>query len=252
MRKGIILYNKKELYRYLPDLLEEIQKMVLKREPIIFDVGANLGESIESFRSVFPNASIFSFEPNPTSYLNLVSRYELGESKNQIFNIGLSSKPGCALLNIALNSGHSSIHDFVQDSEWLNLKSKLLNTSPNQYVRESKNIELSTVDLVISDLQLDHVDILKIDVQGHEEEVLKGAMYSLKNQAISLVQVEVIHSKLYAKTISIGEIERWLTPYGYKLIAVSRGGSILSTINFQQDLLYASRNILNSFENKSQ
>lgn len=43
-----------------------------RKAPIIFDVGANVGQSVSKFRDTFPASSIQSFEPSPTTYQKLV------------------------------------------------------------------------------------------------------------------------------------------------------------------------------------
>ena len=52
-------------------------QVLLRREkqPIIFDVGANTGQSIDRFRSLFPESKIYSFEPDKVSFKLLRENY---------------------------------------------------------------------------------------------------------------------------------------------------------------------------------
>lgn len=45
------------------DLNHDLQLLVKGRPPVIFDVGANVGQSIELFQSIFPDCHIYAFEP---------------------------------------------------------------------------------------------------------------------------------------------------------------------------------------------
>ena len=87
------------------------------------------------------------------------------------------------------------------------------------------------------------VDVLKIDVQGYEDKVLKGAISSL-GKKIYLVELEIIFIDYYEKKKSFLEIEEILNPYGFELYS-------LTTPNFAEnyrikwvDALYINKNLL--------
>ena len=63
-----------EIKRKNPELknnlsFDDIYKIKINKNPIIFDVGANKGQSIERFKKIFPNAEIHSFEPNKDEFI---------------------------------------------------------------------------------------------------------------------------------------------------------------------------------------
>ena len=66
---------------------------IKSRECIIFDVGANAGQSVERFRNYLPEANILSFEPYPLVFKTLKYK-ELKDKNLKCFNIGLGSKKG--------------------------------------------------------------------------------------------------------------------------------------------------------------
>ena len=49
------------------------KKLIETERPVIIDIGAHTGESVDFFSKIFPNAEIFSVEPDPESYQKLVN-----------------------------------------------------------------------------------------------------------------------------------------------------------------------------------
>ena len=54
---------------------EFLKKQIKTNRPLILDIGAHIGESVLFFRSIFPNADIFSVEPDPDSYIRLLKLF---------------------------------------------------------------------------------------------------------------------------------------------------------------------------------
>ena len=90
---------------------DDIYKKKLKiNNPIIFDVGANKGQSIERFRNNFKNAKIYSFEPNPEIFKETITKYH--NDKNIFLNNLALGDENCKIpLNVTVNSGNSSFYD---------------------------------------------------------------------------------------------------------------------------------------------
>ena len=87
------------------------------------------------------------------------------------------------------------------------------------------------------------IDILKIDTQGSEPEVLKGAESLLLKQRISLIEVELIIGVAYERRLNFYDLEKFLIKYGYRLIAISEGGNVISYSSYQVDLIYVNEKI---------
>ena len=81
--------------------LEHIMKsLVKKNEPVIFDVGANQGDSIDRYRKIFPFGMIYSFEPNIKLYDLIKNKYS--RDKNvYIYDLGISDKTDNSKLNVS-------------------------------------------------------------------------------------------------------------------------------------------------------
>ena len=98
--------------------LEHIMKsLVKKNEPVIFDVGANQGDSIDRYRKIFPFGMIYSFEPNIKLYDLIKNKYS--RDKNvYIYDLGISDKTDNSKLNVSSNHLMSSIEEINYDSEF--------------------------------------------------------------------------------------------------------------------------------------
>ena len=86
------------------------------------------------------------------------------------------------------------------------------------------------------------IHLLKMDTQGHESQVLEGATKLLSDplRRPLLIESEVILGAMYESNLSFFDIEKYLIPHGYKLIAIVRGGNILDNPFLNVDVLYAS------------
>ncbi len=143
---------------------------------IMFDVGANVGQTRRYFRFHLPDARIYSFEPVQNTYLQL-QRSATGD-KN------------CVLENIALGdeAGKKTIRLFDSDMTVLNsLRDDVMNNSADA---KEETISIDTLDLYCTANNIKKIDLLKIDTEGFEINVLKGAEQMLQNGNISFVYCE--------------------------------------------------------------
>ncbi len=180
--------------------------------PIIFDVGANIGQSITLFRKAFSQSTIHSFEPNPETFITLEKNW--GHDKA----IFLHPK--------ALNSKTGTVPFFVTNvseaSSFLLPHPKLIKlSSGNKY--DSKKIEVEGIilDQFCMENGIAAIDVLKLDVQGAELEVLKGAERLLGLEAVSLLYVEMNFAETYSNQVVFEDFLVFCVRYGYKLWDIS-------------------------------
>src|SRR5437763_1693752 len=74
------------------DLEYDLKLLIDAPEPLIFDVGANVDQSIELFRRAFSSARVFAFEPDPDCFRELAGKYD--SEQIQLFQIALSNSEG--------------------------------------------------------------------------------------------------------------------------------------------------------------
>ena len=241
-RKKIVKHNDFDsIHKFL---ITYIQK---KEELNIFDVGANTGQSIERFRKIFPNSKIYSFEPDPKLFKILKNKYE--NHKNIILkNFGLSDENAKREF---FSHKYNTINSFIEiDKKSKLFNSRLLNVNLKDNVNFTEKVILETKkldDLVFKE-DLKHIDILKIDTQGFEDNVLNGSKQFLKDNKISIIELELILGFGYKKELSFYSIEKILQEFDYKLIAIDQGSNVLSYSNYQVDLIYVKREIFESIK----
>lgn len=157
-------------------IINYIKGELKNKNPVIFDVGANHGQYLSSLLGSFKeNCIIYSFEPSKACMKSL----EKFHNKNvYIHNLALSSKAGEMELNYDhVGSVLASVYQGNQDHYSKNFTL-------------SEKIEAITLDEFCKSENIRQVDFLKIDVEGHEFDVLQGAENFLKNNRIRFIQFE--------------------------------------------------------------
>jgi len=84
----------------------------------------------------------------------------------------------------------------------------------------SKDIQIKTLDQYVEERNVENIDILKIDVQGYEDNVLKGAIKTLTNK-IKILELEIIFIDYYEKKSSFYNLEGIIKPLGFELYTIS-------------------------------
>lgn len=147
-------------------------------EGIIFDVGANQGSYARMIRSLSGRIQIFAFEPHPRTYQILVKEAEQYNFKS--YNIGLSNKPGTLELFDHRNQDGSTHATLYKD---------VIERIHKDQVTEHK-VKLTTIDHFMDEHQIPQVDLLKIDTEGNELNVLKGAQKMIGENRVNCIQFE--------------------------------------------------------------
>lgn len=136
-----------------------------KASPVILDVGANIGtHSIEWARSL-PNSQIYAFEPARSTLDLLIANVQRNDLQQRITVKGdaLASTVGTAEFFESTDSAYSS-----------------LRPNPLNPVQKQYTVPTTTVDAFIEDHAISRLDLLKIDVEGFESDVLRGATATLE------------------------------------------------------------------------
>ena len=185
---------------------ENLDLSVLLRErnhPIIFDIGANTGQSIDRFRSLFPDAKIYSFEPDKVTFETLRENHS-GDGLYS-FEIALGDKLGKA--NLYLNSSKD-------------MNSLLRSENPQWGQNEGEcEVVVSTVDKFCLENEIKYIDLLKTDTQGFELQVLKGCSRMMREKRINLVTMEVIFSNMHEGISPFDEVYRFMLDNGFRLVS---------------------------------
>ena len=233
-----------------PDLDEITKSLIKKKDPIIFDVGANKGQSIERCKKIFRNPTIHSFEPSSNEVNILKEKYH--NDKNLILNnFGVGEKEETLEFNVNVDSSHSSFRGLIPNTTWLKERSKQADINSNNYTSKKVSTKIITLDEYVKKHNIENIDILKIDTQGFEDKVLIGAQNLINENRIKFIQLELIFSEIYQNPLQIYDVEKTLIPRNYKLFSISNGGSLISYYIFQSDLIYVSSDIYEDFKKNS-
>ena len=192
-----LLWTVEYLFFY-PKLKRSVSKLPLPLcQPVIFDVGANSGQSLKFFRKIFKESRIYYFEPNPFVYLDLIKN----SSENTFcYSFALGEVNAKADLFISKFSESSTLNSPNESSRWYRLKQKILGLGESE-ITNKLEVDVKTIDSVIVDLGLEEIFILKIDVEGAELRVLQGAIDSLSRGKISYIQFEELRNDLYPNNL---------------------------------------------------
>jgi FkbM family methyltransferase len=241
-----------KISRIHPDIKEltfdEIYTRYLKT-PLIFDVGANEGQTIDRFKKIFKNPIIHSFEPIPNEFKKLEKKY--GKDKNVILNnFAIGETEGENYLNVTMGSGSSSLVDFIPDTNWLKNRSKQYNVETDKYIKEKIKVKIVSLDKYCEKNNINKIDILKIDTQAYEDKVLKGSKEILKKQLIFFIEAEIILKEYYEKYFSFSDIENLIIPNNYRLCSINlANNNIFDGTVFFTDNLYVNKKLLSINKN---
>lgn len=166
---------------------------------VIVDVGANIGLfTLKASKEVGDNGKVITFEPKKRNYDLLFRNIRINKCRNVI------------AINSALSDFNGKAPLYIKDVG-------LQNTLLPQIKLQSSTIGTEVVDVrtlssVLKELNINYVDMLKIDAEGCELEVLKGSEEFLSNQMIKKISVAAYHSESELEIIT-----KYLQQFGYSI-----------------------------------
>jgi len=246
LKKTLKLFNL-EIRKLDPQLeqltFDELYKKILKGKIIIFDVGANKGQSIDRFKKVFKDNIIHSFEPILFEFSNLQKKY-LHEKNIFLNNLALGHQQEEKEFFVNKYTGSSSFLKTLDNTSWIKLRKKQLNINSDNFLREKQKISVQTIDKYCHEKKINNIDILKIDTQGYEDKVIEGSKGMINNNEIKFIEFEIILSDIYEKTLSISQIENQLGN-NFRLFANDFYGNLYSNKIYQLNLVYINKVFFN-------
>jgi FkbM family methyltransferase len=163
--------------------------------PVVFDVGANVGDYALCVAGQLPSAQIYAFEPARSVYEELARRTGAARPGANIkpFNIGFSDADRTV-----------ELHSYTADGQEVSLLSSIDLRLPTQVIDvraiAAEQIRVETIDGFCAAEGVGRIDFLKLDVEGHEMAVLRGARRMLEEGLISMIQFEFGPANIYSRT----------------------------------------------------
>lgn len=210
------------------DIFEHLISEISEHDvSVVIDVGANVGQFGFDLRKAGYSGQIYSFEPTTNAFQELV-KTSRNDRDWHIFRVALGSINGAARINI---SGNSSL-----SSSFLKVNPKHLEIFPNSHTISQEEVTVNTLDTVFSENFIDpNKVLLKIDTQGFELEVLRGALKAL--EFIPLCFLEISITELYEEEPKMLEILNLLNEYGKNVSNMTPGVTKTNGEILQFDLL---------------
>lgn len=161
----------------------------------ILDIGAHRGETIKILFSAFNPLKIICFEPQLDNFNFLKNNFSTNP-KIELKNFALGDRRETKTLNVNADPGTSSLMKFNKKSKYLKLKSFLLGKKNyKDLILRKEEIDVYPLDSI--DLNIKNIDMIKIDVEGYEEKVLKGAEKTFIKNNIKIILIEFHLSKMF-------------------------------------------------------
>jgi FkbM family methyltransferase len=151
----------------------------------IIDVGANEGQFARKISTAFPHASIFCFEPLEKPFAGLSSWATTQNGRVKCFNLALGDMAG--EVQMYLHEDHS------QSSSLLAATEQCHELYPQTRAKSLTTVTLCTLDQALDDVlgKMPRDILLKLDVQGFEDRVLRGATRVLTECSACLLEISL-------------------------------------------------------------
>lgn len=187
---------------------------------VIIDVGAHKGETIKLFLKNFNPKKIISFEASNINFEYLLNKIHIYKKKYPntdliIENKALGEKNDLKEFKQMKESSSSTFAKINLDSSYLKKKKFFLGIKNNKDLFDIKKIQIITLSDYFKINDLRRIDLLKIDTEGFEFEILKGADNELK--ICNFILFEHHYDNMIKKTYTFTDINNFLVSKNFKL-----------------------------------
>ncbi len=187
------------------DAYADIERLIGKSGPIVvFDVGANVGQTTRALIDLFPSGEIHAFEP--------------GRAAFDILHKTFSATENVKVNHLALGAAVGARPFYENASTDM---SSFLQLGPQGWgaVLDQIEVGLSTLDAYCAEHNIQSIDLLKSDTQGFDLEVLRGGERMLRECRIRFIYLEITIAKIYENLPRLDHIYGFLADRGFELVA---------------------------------
>jgi len=144
----------------------------LKPDSVILDCGANIGIFSLYASSLSPKGKIYSFEPTEGIFGILHKNIVSNGLERRIFAYNLALGDKKRMAEIIINDNYNITANTILDSDFLKGRESNYN--------KKESVEMTTIDDFIRENNIQKVDFIKMDTEGYEKQILKGARLTIK------------------------------------------------------------------------
>ena len=148
----------------------------------ILDIGANEGQFADKMHALFPETMIYSFEPIPEAFTQLENNFK-GNTQIKGINLALGESVG----EITFNKNESSA-----SSSFLEMSDTHVESFDFAVKTTPIKVKVDTLDHVMSKENIAAPMLIKIDVQGFEDKVIKGGSDTIKQAEMVICEVSFV------------------------------------------------------------
>tara|TARA_X000001036_G_scaffold404536_2_gene411893 strand:- start:366 stop:1100 length:735 start_codon:yes stop_codon:yes gene_type:complete len=212
-------------YFYQRKFINFLKKEGLRNLNVLLDVGAHKGESINLFANHFKINEIYSFEPSPISYKILTQniikiKRKFNKTKFFLENIALGSRHEKIYIKHISESSSSTIRELNTNSKYFKKKFFFLKNIKNQNLYKKIQVQQILLSDYIKKKNIKNIDFIKIDTEGYELEVLKGAQKILFKTRYVLFEHH--YDDMIVKKYFFSDIHKFLKENNFKQLYKSK------------------------------
>lgn len=174
------------------------------------DIGAHIGRyTLIAAKAVGGSGQVLAMEPHSENYRLLADNVALNEWQDRVklYNTAIGTSEGTVVLRCAADTSTASIVE-----SWL----RVLQIDQGSVFEEV--VSMQRLEQLLRNEGIQHVDLLKIDVEGAELQVLEGATGYLRNHQIGTVICEV-----HEPVVRYSQVESFLSQMGYRVATCGSG-----------------------------
>lgn len=199
------------------------------QDGVLLDVGANAGHYARHLRRLAPRARILAFEPHPRSYAALTAA--LGDSVETL------------QMALAETGGSVTLHDFAAEdgSTQASLSAEAVAFYSERIV--SHTVESARLDDVLERHGIDRVALLKVDTEGYDLAVLRGAARAIAERRIDMIQFEFIPANI-ATRVTMRDFYAALPGYAIHRMCLNGALLPLGPYDVKRCEIYVTQNLV--------
>lgn len=189
------------------DQFEYQRDVVGQDAKVVLDVGSKYGAFVRQYLRIFPQAHVYAFDCAPGAIEALLREFD-GHERVEIVPLALLDRPGAVTFHLCEMAGSNSVHPIT-----------------DVFAKETRNtdtitVEATTLDLFCEQRGIEQIDLLKVDVEGADLQVLRGAERLFVENRIDNLFVEMLYFPYYQNQCWHWEICWYLDGWGYRLYAL--------------------------------
>lgn len=184
-----------------------LRKLLQKNNPVILEIGTSTGEDTLAFLREFSHIQLYCFEPDPRCVE--IHKSKVNDPRCQLYEIAISDVDGEAEFYQSRGSyeGFSEYSDWLQSSS-LKTPKNHLKVHPWCKFEDKIRVQTRRLDSWFEENQIAEIDFIWADVQGAEENLIKGAFKTLSHTKYFYTEYE--DDELYEGQITLEQINTLL------------------------------------------